>query len=72
MAKNMSDATTIEINGKPLHCLICENENFFTRQAQLNTATATFFKFDWANASGTCYVCAECGYIHWFLPQESN
>ena len=63
----MSDATEIEINGKPLRCLICSHESFFTRQAQLNTAAATFFNFDWANKSGTCYVCAECGYIHWFL-----
>ena len=22
-----------------------------------------------ANPSGLCYVCAKCGYIHWFLPQ---
>jgi hypothetical protein len=41
----------------------------FKREAQLNTAAASFFNFDWTNPSGNCYVCAKCGYIHWFLPQ---
>lgn len=52
---------------KPLHCLICRHDRFYQREAQLNTAAASFFGFDFANQSGTCLVCAECGYIHWFV-----
>ena len=60
----------VEIQGKPLRCEICGHDSFWHREAQLNTAVATFFNFDWANASAICYVCDGCGYIHWFLPQR--
>lgn len=55
------------IRGKPLRCLVCSHDLFFQREALLNTAGASFMGFDWANKSGTCFVCSECGYIHWFL-----
>ena len=58
--------------GKPLLCHHCGHDEFWDREAQLNTSTATFFGFDWANASGTCYVCARCGFIHWFLPEPPS
>ncbi len=59
----------VNIVGRDLQCLVCDHDLFWEREAQLNTAAATFFKFDWANATGKCHVCAKCGYIHWFLPQ---
>ena len=55
------------IRGKPLRCLVCSHDRFYMREALLNTAGATFFNLDWANKPGTCFVCSECGYIHWFL-----
>ena len=55
-----------------LKCVVCDHKKFSQRSAQLNTAAATFFNFDWANASATCYVCKNCGYIHWFLPTTIN
>lgn len=58
----------VHVAGVDLHCEICKNDTFWYRQAQLNTAVASFFDFDWANASAACYVCSRCGYIHWFLP----
>lgn len=61
---------TVQIKGQPLRCEICGHERFWQREAQLNTAVATFFNFDRANATATCYVCDGCGYIHWFLPQR--
>ncbi|RYG71600.1 hypothetical protein EON80_05045 [bacterium] len=64
-----NEPTPVEIQGKALTCQICGHDTFQSREAQLNTATATFFNMDWANASATCYICARCGYIHWFLPQ---
>ena len=47
-------AWTITVSGRP----------------QLNTAVATFFNFDWANKTASCFVCDGCGYIHWFLPKR--
>ena len=62
------DPISIEVLGKPLRCEICKGDRFWRREAQLNTAVASFFNFDWANASAVCIVCHDCGYIHWFLP----
>jgi predicted nucleic-acid-binding Zn-ribbon protein len=64
-----TEAISVEIHGHVLKCLICGHEEFHKRQAQLNTAAASFFGFDWANRSALCYVCAQCGHIHWFLPK---
>jgi predicted nucleic-acid-binding Zn-ribbon protein len=55
------------IHGKSFECLVCRHNQFWEREAQLNTALATLFNMDWANQSATCLVCAGCGYIHWFL-----
>ncbi len=65
-----SEPISANVNGKPLCCQVCGNDAFWRREAQLNTAVATFFDFDWANASGICLVCDSCGYIHWFLPRD--
>lgn len=64
------DPISVEINGQQLQCLVCRYDRFRKREAQLNTAVASFFNFDWANQTGLCYVCAKCGYIHWFLPMR--
>ncbi len=61
-------AEPVQVGGVDLHCEICKNDKFWHRTAQLNTAVATFFGFDWANPSANCLVCNQCGYIHWFLP----
>lgn len=62
------DPLSIEIRGKPLKCLVCGHDEFHTRDAQLNTAGMSFLNLDWINPTGRCYICARCGYIHWFLP----
>jgi len=36
----------IEVKGYALRCPVCSNTTFWTRQAQLNTAVSTFFRFD--------------------------
>jgi DNA-directed RNA polymerase subunit M/transcription elongation factor TFIIS len=61
----------VEIKGHPLHCEVCGHDAFWYRQAQLNTAMASFLNFDWLNPSATCYICDGCGYVHWFLPLDS-
>ncbi len=40
----------VQVAGLTLRCEICKHDRFWQRQAQLNTAVATFFSFDWANA----------------------
>jgi hypothetical protein len=64
-----AEGESLQVKSRQVHCLICGHDRFWCREAQLNTAVATFFGFDWANASGICYVCNDCGYIHWFLPR---
>ena len=64
------ESEQVEVVGQSLRCEICKNDRFWTREAQLNTAVATFFNFDWANPTAVCYVCDRCGYIHWFLPNR--
>ena len=69
---NRDAPTTVAVVGRPLHCYACRYDRFWQRSAQLNTALATFFNFDWTNPSATCCICAQCGHIHWFLPQEGG
>jgi hypothetical protein len=64
-----SEAKSYEIQGKMLRCQICQHDEFWRREGQLNTAAASFFNVDWANTSAMCLVCDRCGYIHWFLPK---
>lgn len=61
------EAETVTIKGHDLICPICKNNYFYSRKAQLNTATASFFNLDWANRSATCFVCTQCTHISWFL-----
>ena len=67
---NKKNPEQVQVAGLDLHCEICKQDRFWQRKAQLNTAVASFFDFDWANKTAQCYVCAHCGYIHWFLPQR--
>ncbi len=61
------DPQFVEVKGHQLSCPVCSSKLFWSRKAQLNTATASFFGFDWANRSATCYVCSDCTHILWFL-----
>lgn len=60
----------VQILDAMLQCEVCKNNLFWKREAQLNTAAASFFNFDWVNPSAVCYVCTRCGYIHWFFPKK--
>lgn len=62
------DPETFEVKGKPFRCQVCNHDLFTKRSAQLNTAALSFLDLDWMNQSATCLVCAECGYVHWFVP----
>lgn len=61
---------TIEVDafGRKLACVVCGNTRFHERNSLLNTRGAAFFNVDWLNKQATNYICAQCGYIFWFLP----
>jgi hypothetical protein len=62
------EADTVEVLGHPMRCEICKHDRFYSREGKVQTTAMTFFDLDWANASATCLVCEQCGYVHWFLP----
>jgi len=64
-----SDPIGVEVQGRVLKCLVCGHDEFWKKEAQLNTAGASFLNMEWTSPSGICNLCARCGYIHWFLPQ---
>lgn len=49
-----------------LECPICQHDTFYQKKYMLNTAILTFFDFDWANRSATCFECSNCTHIMWF------
>ena len=57
----------VTLGGKPLACTVCGCTAFHERNSLLNTRAATFFRLDWANQGATNYICAQCGYIFWFM-----
>lgn len=63
------ETTQVAIKDQVLHCLVCRHPEFWSRDVQLNSAASSLFDLEWADPSARCYVCASCGYIHWFLPQ---
>jgi hypothetical protein len=58
----------VQILGSPMRCEICHHDLFYQREGKIQTTAMTFFDLDWLNASANCVVCAQCGYVHWFLP----
>jgi predicted nucleic-acid-binding Zn-ribbon protein len=60
------EAREVSVAGHPLRCQVCEYTRFYRREARL-TAGASFFGQDWANSQAECFVCEQCGYVHWFM-----
>ena len=48
---------------------MCGRDRFTERKSLLNTAGAELLGLGWANKEAYNYVCTQCGYILWFLPQ---
>ena len=55
-----------------LECQVCRHKDFDERKAQLNTAAMSYWGLDWLNKSARCFVCLRCGYVHWFLPHDTE
>ena len=62
-----AEPKTVEVYGHSLTCPICAGKQFWTKEVVMNTAISTFFHLDWTDRSATCFVCADCTYIFWFL-----
>lgn len=62
-----SEPEHVEVKDKPLRCEICKNDTFWPRRAQLHTGLMSFLDLEWTGKTADCMVCANCGYIHWFL-----
>jgi hypothetical protein len=64
-----NEPQSVDVNGRALRCVICSNQTFWSQTAMLNKSASTFFGLDWADRNATCFICAECTYIHWFFGQ---
>jgi len=58
--------------GHWLNCPICGGEDFWHREAQLNTRVMTLFDLDWINPRGDCYICDNCRHILWFYGEDEK
>jgi predicted nucleic-acid-binding Zn-ribbon protein len=70
MSSSPVEAREVAVAGHPLRCQVCEFTRFYRREARL-TAGASFFGQDWANSQAECFVCEQCGYVHWFMRTRS-
>ena len=57
----MSQPLRIEVAGKMLHCKHCDGETFFRERAAFGRQFGRG-----AGGWSTVYICAECGYMHFF------
>jgi hypothetical protein len=62
-----AEPETMELRGKPFRCQACGHDTFYRQRAQLHSPLATLFGVEWTGNGCTCVICAECGYVHWFL-----
>ncbi|MBY0488588.1 MAG: hypothetical protein K2R93_01990 [Gemmatimonadaceae bacterium] len=63
-----SPAADVYIGSVRLACAVCKHTRFRHRKAQLQTALASFFNVEWTAPSADCYICTQCGFVHWFMP----
>lgn len=68
MRTKKPEVTTVTILGEQIFCQVCNHPGFWRREGKIHSTGLTMLGLDWANASATCLVCEQCGYVHWFLP----
>jgi rubrerythrin len=59
-----------KIKGKPLVCPICGGTHFSTRKTLLTSSSSALMNLQWADQQSDNYICSECGYLFWFMPQD--
>ncbi len=70
MTVSSVEAREVRIAGRQLRCQVCDYTRFFGREARLTTG-ASLFGQDWTNSKANCFVCEQCGYVHWFVRTRS-
>src|SRR5688500_7389425 len=61
------EAREIKIAGKQLRCQVCDYTRFYRREAGLSSGASNVFGQEWAHSQATCFICEQCGYVHWFV-----
>lgn len=62
----------IEIKGKELRCSHCNHNIFRKREGLLTTTWLTLVHLNSFNRSARCFVCKNCGFVHWFLSTDEK
>lgn len=60
----------VTVAGRQLRCLVCGHATFRERRGQMSGRFMSFVDLEWLQPSATCYVCAGCGHVHWFMPTD--
>lgn len=66
--EDLSPTSDVYIGSTRLTCRVCNHARFRHRRAQMHGALASFFNIEWTSPSADCYICTQCGYVHWFMP----
>jgi len=61
------EAREVQIAGRQLRCQVCDYTRFFRREAGLSSGASNAFGQDWASSQASCFICEQCGYVHWFV-----
>ena len=65
--EQIENAAEVTIKGKKVHCVVCNNTNFWKHQVSTNATEASLFGFDSINHQIETYTCDSCGYMMWFI-----
>lgn len=66
MTASSVEAREVRVAGRQLRCQVCDYTRFYGREARLTTG-ASLFGQDWTNSKADCFVCEQCGFVHWFV-----
>jgi hypothetical protein len=53
-------------DGPRIICLMCGHDVFAVRNLKMNTGTAEFLGFAWAESSATALICELCTFVQQF------
>ena len=71
-APTAPEVSFYSLHGKKITCQHCGGDQFFERNALLNTVGMTFFDLDWANRQAALLVCLSCRHIQWYLEKPEK
>lgn len=72
LSSSLGGMATVVLAEKKLQCSHCGFDRFRKREGILATTWVTLFQFTFWNESARCFVCAKCGFVHWFLNREEK